>query len=96
MTSVIAPAVPTKEPKEDANVAMPDVDPASAPLVRLEIFPANACTDSSVISFFQINSYWADQNNFNGVFGWLGIGIVTAAVAVFCLTKVSKYGGGGE
>ena len=41
MTSVIAPAVPTKEPKEDANVAMPDVDPASAPLVRLEIFPAN-------------------------------------------------------
>ena len=49
---------------------------------------------AAVISFFQINSYWADQNNFNGIFGWLGIGIVTAAVAVFCLTKVSKYGGG--
>jgi len=48
----------------------------------------------SVISFFQINSYWADQNNFNGFFGWLGIGIVLGLVAIFCLSKVMKYGGG--
>ena len=44
----------------------------------------------SVISFFQIDSYWADQNDFNGLFGWLGIGIVTGLVAIFCLFKVSK------
>lgn len=49
---------------------------------------------ASVISFFQINSYWADKNNFNGLVGWLGIGIVTGLVAVFCLAKVMKYGGG--
>lgn len=42
----------------------------------------------SVISFFQINSYWADKNNFNGLFGWLGIGIVAALFAVFFLYKV--------
>jgi hypothetical protein len=46
----------------------------------------------SVISFFQINSYWADKNNFNGLFGWLGIGIVFGLVAAFCLYKVSKGG----
>lgn len=45
---------------------------------------------ASVISFFQIDSYWADQNDFNGLFGWLGIGIVTGLVAIFCLFKVSK------
>jgi len=49
---------------------------------------------ASVISFFQINSYWADQNNFNGFFGFLGIGIVFGLAAVFCLMKVAKYGGG--
>lgn len=48
----------------------------------------------SVISFFQINSYWADQHHFNGIFGWLGLGILFGLAAVFCLTKVMKYGGG--
>lgn len=51
---------------------------------------------ASIISFFQINSYWADQHKFNGIFGWLGIGIVTGLVALFCLSKVAKYGGGSE
>jgi hypothetical protein len=51
---------------------------------------------ASVISFFQINSYWADQHNFNGFFGWLGIGIVTGLVAAFCLYKVNKLGGEGK
>lgn len=45
---------------------------------------------ASVISFFQINSYWADQNDFNGLFGWLGIGLVTGVVAAFGLYKVSQ------
>lgn len=39
----------------------------------------------SVISFFQIDSAWADANNFNGFFGWLGIGIVTGCVAIYGL-----------
>lgn len=51
---------------------------------------------ASVISFFQINSYWADKHNFNGLIGWLGIGIVTGLVAIFCLTKVAKQGSGGD
>jgi hypothetical protein len=46
---------------------------------------------ASVISFFQINSYWADQNHFNT--GWLIIGIVTGLCAIGCLYKVNKYGG---
>jgi amino acid transporter len=50
------------------------------------------CGFASVISFFQINSYWADMNNFNGFFGWLGIGIVFGLAAIFCYTKVSKAG----
>lgn len=45
---------------------------------------------ASVISFFQINSYWADQNDFNGLKGWLGIGIVTGLVATFGLYKASQ------
>lgn len=44
----------------------------------------------SVISFFQINSYWADKNNFNGIFGWLGIGIVLAIVAIYWLYRTIK------
>lgn len=51
---------------------------------------------ASVISFFQINSWWADQHDFNGIFGWLGIGIVTGLVAVFSLYKVNKLGGEGK
>lgn len=50
---------------------------------------------TSVISFFQINSYDADRLNMNGLIGWLGIGIVFGLAAVFCLLKVMKYGGGG-
>lgn len=45
---------------------------------------------ASVISFFQINSYWADQHHFNGIFGWLGIGIVTGIAALLSLRKVIK------
>lgn len=52
------------------------------------------CAFISVISFFQINSFWADNNNFNGLKGWLGIGIVFGLVAVFCLNKVAKAGSG--
>lgn len=42
----------------------------------------------SVISFFQLNSYWADKHHFNGIFGWLGIGIVFGIAAAYCLYKV--------
>jgi len=50
---------------------------------------------ASVISFFQINSYWADQNKFNGFFGFLGIGIVLGLGAIYCLLRVNKEAGGG-
>lgn len=50
----------------------------------------------SIISFFQINSYWADTHNFNGLFGWLGIGIVTGLAAVYGLYKVSQAGTPGD
>lgn len=50
----------------------------------------------SVISFFQINSYWADKHNFNGLIGWLGIGIVLGLAACYCLSKVAKQGGTGK
>jgi hypothetical protein len=49
-----------------------------------------ACAFIGIISFFQINSYWADKNNFNGIFGWLGVGILFILAAVFCLYKVQK------
>lgn len=45
---------------------------------------------ASVISFFQIDSYWSDMNNFNGLFGWLGIGIITGLVALYGLYKTAK------
>lgn len=45
----------------------------------------------SVIGFFQINSAWADANNFNT--GWLLIGIIFGLAACFCLYKVSSGGG---
>ena len=44
----------------------------------------------AVISGFQINSYWADTHNFNGIFGWTGICIVFSIAAIFCLYKVTK------
>lgn len=49
---------------------------------------------ASFISFIQINSAWADANNFNT--GWLIIGIVTGLVAIGCLIKVAKEWGGGS
>ena len=44
----------------------------------------------SVISFFQIDSAWADENNFNGLKGWLGIGLASAGVSIFGLFKAKK------
>jgi hypothetical protein len=49
----------------------------------------------SVISFFQINSYWADQHRFNGLLGWLGIGIVTGLVAIYFLIQTYRNSNGG-
>jgi hypothetical protein len=50
----------------------------------------------SVISFFQIDSAWSDAHKFNGLLGWLGIGIVTGLIAIFCLVNTAKAGGGGN
>lgn len=46
----------------------------------------------SVVSFFQINSAWADAHHFNGLFGWLGIGIVLGFIAIWLLIKIAKRG----
>lgn len=46
---------------------------------------------ASVISFFQVNSAWADAHNFNT--GWIVIGVVTGLVAIGCLIKVAKNWG---
>lgn len=48
------------------------------------------------ISLFQINSAWADAHHFNGVKGWLGIGILLLLIAAYCLYKTAKAGGGGN
>jgi hypothetical protein len=48
----------------------------------------------SVISFFQVNSAWADDHNFNT--GWKVIGAITGLIAIYCLTKTAKSGGGGS
>lgn len=45
---------------------------------------------ASVISFFQIDSAWADAHDFNGLFGWLGIGILTGLTAIFGLYKTNQ------
>jgi hypothetical protein len=45
---------------------------------------------ASVISFFQINTVWADENNFNGVFGWLGIGVLCGLISAFGLVKTAQ------
>lgn len=50
---------------------------------------------ASVISFFQIDSAWADANKLNGVFGFLGLGILFGLVAIFCLSKVAGNSGTG-
>jgi hypothetical protein len=44
----------------------------------------------SVISFFKINSYWGDQHHFNGIFGFLGTGIVFGVLAIYFLIKAYK------
>lgn len=49
-----------------------------------------------IISFFQINSHWADLHDFNGIKGWLGIGIILSLIAIYCLYKTAKAGGGGN
>ena len=43
-----------------------------------------------MISFFQVDSAWADEHNFNGILGWSGIGIASILMAVFGLYK--SYG----
>ena len=43
----------------------------------------------SAISFFQINSFYADTHKLNGIVGFLGLGIVLGLAAVFCLIKVN-------
>jgi len=51
---------------------------------------------TSFISFIQINSAWADNHNFNGFFGWLGIGFLFAGLAIAAGIKVVKLGGVGK
>jgi hypothetical protein len=45
---------------------------------------------ASVISFFQIDSAWADENNFNGFKGFLGIGIVSGFLAILSYLKAKQ------
>lgn len=45
---------------------------------------------ASAISFFNINSSWADEHNFNGLLGFTGTGILSALLAVYSLYKTSK------
>jgi hypothetical protein len=42
---------------------------------------------ASIISFFNISSAWADENDFNGLAGFLGIGILSGILAGFSLYK---------
>jgi hypothetical protein len=45
---------------------------------------------ASFISFINIGSSFGDENNFNGIIGFTGIGILSALVSVFGLYKSSK------
>lgn len=45
---------------------------------------------ASVISFFQIDSAWADENNFNGFKGFLGLGIVFGFLTIFSYLKAKQ------
>lgn len=47
---------------------------------------------ASMISFFQINSAWADAHKFNGIFGWTGLGIIFGLIAIYSMYQVSKAG----
>lgn len=49
---------------------------------------------SSVIGFFQINSYLADKKGLNGF--WIVWGIAFALAAGYCLYRVIKEAGGGN
>lgn len=49
----------------------------------------------SVISFFQINSAWADRDNLNGLFTAAGVVLGVLAVLVL-IAKVSKSSGNPE
>lgn len=42
----------------------------------------------AVISFFQVNSWWADQHHFNG--WWKVIGIFFGVVAIAFLIKANR------
>lgn len=46
---------------------------------------ASAILITAMISFFQINSYWADQHNFNGWIGWKGVGSVLALIGIYIM-----------
>jgi hypothetical protein len=49
------------------------------------------CAFIAAISFFQINSWWADQHHFNT--WWTVIGIIFSILAIGCLVKVVKNSG---
>ena len=44
----------------------------------------------SFISFINIGSSFGDDNNFNGIIGFTGTGILSALIAVFGLYKSAK------
>jgi hypothetical protein len=44
---------------------------------------------ASTVSFFQIDSYFADKHHLNGIFGFLGIGIVLALLAIWFIKKTN-------
>jgi drug/metabolite transporter (DMT)-like permease len=42
---------------------------------------------ASFISFININGAWADEHDFNGLVGFLGVGLVSILFAFYCLFK---------
>lgn len=44
----------------------------------------------SFVSFANINSVYADNHNLNGLFGYLGVGVVSGILAVLSLWKTFK------
>jgi hypothetical protein len=42
---------------------------------------------ASFISFINISSAWADEHDFNGLVGFLGVGIVSGLFAMYSLFK---------
>jgi hypothetical protein len=45
---------------------------------------------ASVISFFNINSTWADENDFNGLLGFAGTGIIFGLLAAYSLYRTKN------